>query len=61
MAHSITCEDCISCAACEPECDQEAISEAEDCYVIDPDKCTDCHSCVEVCPQECIVGTKKED
>jgi len=61
MAHSITCEDCISCGACEPECEKEAISEAEDCYVIDPKKCTDCHSCVEVCPQECIVGTKKED
>jgi len=33
----------------------EAISEVEDTYVIDPEKCTDCGSCAEVCPSDAIV------
>lgn len=55
MAYKIT-EDCISCGACEPECKNNAISEGEDIYVIDPDKCTECvgnhesPKCAEVCP-----------
>jgi ferredoxin len=40
MALKIT-EECISCGACEPECPNEAISEGEEIYIIDPDKCTD--------------------
>ncbi|MFH1031734.1 MAG: YfhL family 4Fe-4S dicluster ferredoxin [Chloroflexota bacterium] len=55
-------EDCISCGACEPECLNEAISEGESTYVIDPDKCTECigyfnsSKCAEVCPVEaCVV------
>lgn len=54
--------DCISCAACEPECPNEAISQGDAIYVIDPDKCTECvgahdaPKCVEVCPVDgCIV------
>ena len=54
MAHRIT-EECISCAACEPECPDEAISEGDEIYVIDPEKCNDCGTCVEVCPVDCIV------
>lgn len=41
MAYKIT-DECISCGACEPECQNEAISEGEIIYVIDPDKCTEC-------------------
>ena len=49
-------EDCINCGACEPECPNAAISEGEDKFVINPDKCTDCvgafesSRCAEVCP-----------
>jgi ferredoxin len=60
MAYKIT-EECISCGACEPECANEAISEAGEIYVIDPAKCTECvgnfesPKCVEVCPVDCCV------
>ena len=53
MAHVIS-DDCISCGACAPECPQEAISEGDTKYVIDPAKCTDCAACVEVCPSDAI-------
>jgi len=59
MATYIT-SDCINCGACEPECPNDAISEGDDIYVIDPDLCTECvghfdnPQCVEVCPVECI-------
>jgi ferredoxin len=55
LAYKIT-EECISCGACEAECKNEAISEGETIYVIDPDKCTECvgwfesSRCAEVCP-----------
>jgi ferredoxin len=55
MSYKIT-DECISCGACEPECPNEAISEGETIYVIDPDKCTQCvgshpsPKCSEVCP-----------
>lgn len=54
-------DECVNCGVCEPECPNEAISEGEDIYVIDPDKCTECvghfeeSQCVEVCPVECII------
>jgi len=61
MALKIT-EECISCGACEPECPNEAISEGEEIYTIDPNKCTECvgshesSRCVEVCPVDaCVV------
>jgi len=60
MAYKIT-EECISCGACEPECPNEAITEEEDIYVIDPEKCTECvgyfdeSQCAEVCPVDCCV------
>jgi NAD-dependent dihydropyrimidine dehydrogenase PreA subunit len=40
MAYKIT-DDCICCGACEYECKNDAISEGETIYVIDPEKCTD--------------------
>jgi ferredoxin len=55
MAYKIS-DDCISCGACESECPNEAISEGDTTYVIDPKKCTECvgafesSKCAEVCP-----------
>src|SRR4051812_1984574 len=41
MATMIT-EECINCGACEPECPNQAISQGEDIFVIDPTLCTEC-------------------
>jgi ferredoxin len=60
MATHIT-RDCINCGACEPECPNEAISEGDDLYVIDPNLCTECvgfhgyEACQAVCPVECCI------
>ena len=61
MAYKIT-DECISCGACEPECPNEAITEGETIYDIDPDKCTECvgshetPKCAEVCPiDDCCI------
>lgn len=59
MALLIT-DECINCDVCEPACPNEAISEGEDIYVIDPDLCTECvghfdePQCVVICPVDCI-------
>jgi Pyruvate/2-oxoacid:ferredoxin oxidoreductase delta subunit len=64
MATYIT-EECINCGACEPECPNEAISEGEDIYVIDPKLCTECvgfhdhEACAAVCPVDCCVPDPK--
>ncbi len=60
MAFKIT-EDCISCAACETECPNEAISEGDEFFEIAPDKCTECvgfydtQQCAAVCPVDACV------
>ena len=60
MAYKIT-DNCISCGACEDECGNQAISEGETIYVIDPDMCTECvgnaesSRCAEVCPVDACV------
>ncbi len=60
MATMIT-NECINCGACEPECPNNAISQAEDIYVIDPLLCTECvgfhdyEACAAVCPVDCCV------
>lgn len=60
MAYRIT-EECINCAACEPECPNEAISAGDEIYIIDPNKCTECvghfdeSQCAAVCPVDCCV------
>jgi ferredoxin len=60
MALMIT-DECINCDVCEPECPNEAISQGDSIYVIDPGKCTECvghydtPQCVEVCPVDCII------
>jgi ferredoxin len=56
MALIIT-DECINCAACEPECPNAAIT----VYEIEPDKCTECvghfdeSQCAAVCPVDCCV------
>ena len=60
MATHIT-TDCINCGACEPECPNQAISEGDEIYVIDPKLCTECvgfydhEACQAVCPVECCL------
>ena len=60
MALMIT-DECISCGACEPECPNNAISEGDDRYVIDPEKCTECvgyydsPQCASICPVDACV------
>jgi ferredoxin len=60
MATIIT-DECINCGACEPECPNGAISQGDDIYVIDPERCTECvgfhdeEACASVCPVECCV------
>lgn len=60
MAYKIT-PDCISCGACEPECPNAAISEGDNIYIINPDRCTECvghfeaSRCADVCPVESCV------
>lgn len=59
MALIIT-DECINCDVCETECPNGAISQGEEIYVIDPNKCTECvghhdqPQCVIVCPVDCI-------
>jgi len=60
MATMIT-SDCINCGACEPECPNNAITQGEEIYVIDPVLCTECvgfhdyEACAAVCPVDCCV------
>ncbi|MGH8552696.1 MAG: YfhL family 4Fe-4S dicluster ferredoxin [Methylococcales bacterium] len=61
MALLIT-DQCINCDVCEMECPNGAISQGEEIYEIDPDRCTECvghfdtPQCVAVCPVDCIFG-----
>jgi len=54
-------EECVACGACVDECPNDAISEGDPIYIIDPNKCTECvgffeePQCVNVCPTEAIV------
>lgn len=60
MATMIT-KECINCGACEPECPNNAISQGEEIYIIDPLLCTECvgfhdyEACAAVCPVDCCV------
>lgn len=54
-------DECINCDVCEPECPNNAISQGDEIYVIDPNLCTECvghfgePQCIEVCPVDCII------
>ena len=58
-------EECINCNACVDECPNDAISEGETVYVINPDLCTECvgfhdePQCKTVCPVDPILITRK--
>ena len=60
MALMIT-DECINCDVCQPECPNNAISQGETIYIIDPQLCTECvgfhdyEACAAVCPVDCCV------
>lgn len=45
MADKIVASQCTGCSMCEPECPNEAISEKNGIFIIDPKKCTECIGC----------------
>ena len=57
----IITDECINCDVCEPECPNDAISQGDTIYIIDPKKCTECvgfheePQCAAVCPVDCCV------
>ena len=68
MVYIINPDECISCGACEAECENRAITEGSNTYQIDPAKCTECvgiasaSKCVDSCPHDAITldPAKKE-
>lgn len=60
MAYIIT-DECNLCDKCVDPCPNEAISEGDDIYIIDPSKCTECvghfdtPQCADVCPVDCCI------
>ncbi|MBI4925182.1 MAG: YfhL family 4Fe-4S dicluster ferredoxin [Bdellovibrio sp.] len=60
MAYKIITE-CNNCGACEPECPNTAISQGDEVFVINVEKCTECvgfnaePQCAQVCPVEACV------
>ncbi len=53
MAYRIN-EECIMCGTCEEECPNEAISEGDESYIIDHEKCTECVGFYE--SPKCAIG-----
>lgn len=55
-------DECTACGICEAECPNDAISEGDDIYVVDADRCTECvgfydaQQCAEVCPVDACVA-----
>jgi ferredoxin len=66
MAFTIT-DECIACGSCESECPNEAISEGDEQYIIDPARCTECvgfydtQQCYDVCPVEAPVADPENE
>ena len=54
MTYKIT-EDCIACAACEPECEEGAIREEGDVFAVDQTLCSGCGNCADICPVDSCV------
>ena len=53
MAYKIS-DQCISCGSCAGNCPNDAISEGETQYQIDPETCISCGVCASVCPVDAI-------
>jgi ferredoxin len=62
---TIITEECINCGACEPECPNNAISQGDETFKIDPSLCSECvgfhdeEACAAVCPVDCCVPDPK--
>ena len=61
MAYKIKQSNCTGCSACASECPNDAISEKDFAFSVDPAKCTECEGqfdspqCIAVCPVDgCI-------
>lgn len=50
----IISDECIKCGACADICPVNAISEADDKYVVDAETCIDCGACEDGCPVSAI-------
>lgn len=52
---------CVNCDVCAPICPNQAITQGQTIYEIEPSRCTECvghfdePQCVAVCPVECII------
>jgi ferredoxin len=64
MAYMIKQSNCTGCSACASECPNDAISEKDFAFSVDPEKCTECigffaeAQCAAICPmpKTCIVN-----
>ena len=49
-------DTCINCGKCEPDCPNDAITQGDGIYVVNPDLCTECvghadePTCAQLCP-----------
>lgn len=54
-------EECTACDVCREECPNDAITEGDPIYIIDPNLCTECigahdePQCSSVCPMDCCI------
>lgn len=53
MAYKIS-DECIACGSCAATCPNEAITEGDGKYEINPDACISCGACADQCPVEAI-------
>lgn len=67
MAFIIT-GDCIACGACQAVCPNNAVSEGDNIYIINPDLCSECvpvhetQQCAAVCPvNACIADPDRKE